>query len=260
MGRLHLLVVSSERALRVYRVTALALLLMFAGHIVHVCQLHQRSVRANDGLLKMSDCYDHHESSLRMEDYDPLSRVDAKMDTSAASRLQRERVKWTDERLARLEASGSDLRQRRPGNSARVVVILLLSCGATFGSCVQLLGALSLDETTNLQSLLQLGYISFPITTRAAGVIAVQLHSARRTSSFEFDSTLCGAIMSTFHLLSFVLPLFVLTRWATDVTQIVEVLSGYQVGMLGLAVLLPMHAMQTRRDDWCVTNAIRSSG
>ena len=214
----------------------------------------------DDGLLRLIDYYDHQGPSLGLDDDGISSRADGETNTAAASRLQRERLKWIDGNLSMPEATGSDVRERMPGNSVRVVVMLLLSCGAALGSCIQLLEALAPDETTELQSLLRLGYVFFPISTRAAGVVAVQLRGARCTPTLAIDSMMCGAIMSTFHLLGFVLPTFVLIRWATAVTPVVEFLGGYQVGILGIAVLLPMYAMQTRRDDWCVTNAMRISG
>lgn len=192
-------------------------------------------------LLKLVDC---HERNYR------TSSVSGKIDASGASRLQRERGMWLDDCRAISETPGSNSDQCPPWDSVRVVVILLLSCGAAFGSCVQMLGSLAPNETVSLQSPLHAGYIFFPISTSAAGVIAVQLHGGWHRSSRGFDSIFCGAVMSTFHLLCFVLPAFVLARWATTSTQSIGFLDGYQVGLLAVVVLLPVYAIQTGGDDW----------
>ncbi|RYN61644.1 hypothetical protein AA0117_g12948 [Alternaria alternata] len=62
--------------------------------------------------------------------------------------------------------------------------------------------------------------------------------------------------MSTFHVLYFVLPAFVVVRWTTSSTQDIEFLDAYQVGLLVLTVLLPVYAVQTRGDDWCAGVAL----
>ena len=191
-------------------------------------------------LLRLSGCYSRNYCA---------SSVSEKIDAAGASRLQRERGKWLDDCRAITETPRSDPGQCQPWDTVRVVVVLLLSCGATFGSCVQLLGSLAPDEPGSVQSPLHVGYIFLPISTSVAGIAAVQLHGGWCRSARGFDSILCGAVMSTFHLLCFVLPAFVLARWATASTQRIEFLDGYQVGLLAIAVLLPVYAIQTGGDD-----------
>jgi hypothetical protein len=94
------------------------------------------------------------------------------------------------------------------------------------------------------------GYIFFPISTIAAGLVAMQLHGGWRRSAQDSDTLMCGAVMSTFHLICFVLPAFILARWAATSMQSIEFLDGYQVGLLAIAVLTPVYAIQTGGDDW----------
>jgi len=192
-------------------------------------------------LLRLGDCYSRSCC---------VPGVSEEIDVAGASRLQRERKKWLDDCRATTETRRSDPGRCQPWGAVRVAVVLLLSCAAAFGSCVQLLGSLVVDETGSLQSPLRVGYILFPIATSAASIVAVQLHGGWHRHARGFDSILCSAVMSTFHSLYLVLPAFVLVTWTTGSTQDIEFLDRYQVGLLAIAVLLPVHAMQTGGDNW----------
>lgn len=194
------------------------------------------------------------DSLLRLVDHNPRSycvpSLGEKIDAERASQLQRERQKWLYECRAMIETRWSNSGQFPSWGAVQVVVVLLLSCAAAFGSCVQVIGSLASDETRGLQSPLHVGYIFFPISTSAAGVVAVQLHGSWRRHAHGFDSILCSAVMSTFHVLYFVLPVFVVVRWTTSSMQDIEFLDAYQVGLLVFTVLLPVYAVQTGGDDW----------
>ena len=224
-----------------YCVTASILLLLFAGRIIHVCRLNSWIVQAADPLLRLSDYYDREFCA---------SGVSRRLDAAAACRLRRERRKWLDDCWGIAGSRGSDSGQRQLWDSVLVVVLLLISCGASFGSCVQLLSSLAADETASLQSPLRVGYVFFPFSTCAAGVVAVQLHGSQRRSASCFDSILYTAVISAFQLICFVLPSFVLTRWVTASLESIEFLCGYQTGLLAIAVLVPVYAMQNDADDW----------
>ncbi|EMD86758.1 hypothetical protein COCC4DRAFT_62957 [Bipolaris maydis ATCC 48331] len=237
--------VSDERILRVYCVTSAILLLVFAVHIIHVCTLNSWIVQAADPLLRLSDCNnrDHY-----------ASRVSEKTDAAGVSQLRHERQKWLYDCGADPEMPGSNHGQHQFWDTVLVIALLLVSCGASFGSCVQLLSSLAPDGIASFQSSLHVGYVFFPISTCAAGVVAVQLHGNQRRSGWCSDSILYSAVISVFRLICFVLPTFVLTRWATASLESIEFLYGYQVGLLAIAVLVPVYAMQNDADNWYVTS------
>ena len=179
-----------------------------------------------------------------------LGGIGGRVDASMASRLNFQRAKWLSDRLLRSNASNQEANSCNPWDSARAAVLLLLTCSANLSSCIQLVGSLAPDDATTWQSPLHLGYIFVPISTGVAGLIAMQLHNQWCVSALEPGQVMYSAALSTFHLLYFTLPAFVLAKWITAPTQVIEFLGGFQVAILGIVMLLPLYAMHTDSDNW----------
>jgi hypothetical protein len=180
----------------------------------------------------------------------PSGGIGGRIDVSMASRLNFQRAKWLSDRLLRSHASNQEANSCKPWDSARAAVLLLLTCSANLSSCIQLVGSLAPDDATTWQSPLRLGYVFVPISTGVAGLIAMQLHNQWCVSVLEPGQVMYNAALSTFHLLYFTLPAFVLARWTTAPTQPIEFLGGFQVAILGITMLLPLYAMHTGSDNW----------
>jgi hypothetical protein len=180
----------------------------------------------------------------------PSGGLGGRIDASMASRLNFQRAKWLSDRLLRSDPSKQEANSCDPWDSARAAVLLLLTCSANLCSCIQLVGSLAPDEATTWQSPLHLGYVFVPISTVVAGLIAMQLHSQWCVSVLEPGQVMYSAALSTFHLLYFTLPAFILVRWTTAPTQAIEFLGGFQVTILGITMLLPLYAVHTDSDNW----------
>jgi hypothetical protein len=180
----------------------------------------------------------------------PSGGIGGRIDAYMASRLNFQWGKWLSDRLLRSNASNQEANSCKPWDSARAAVLLLFTCSANLSSCSQLVGSLAPDDATTWQSPLRLGYVFVPISTGVAGLIATHLHNQWCVSALEPGQVMYSAALSTFHLLYFTFPAFVLVRWITAPTQAIEFLSGFQVAILGIVMLLPLYAMHTDSDDW----------
>jgi hypothetical protein len=220
-------------------------LLLFAGHLVFVCQLHSTYAQQALGLCRLVDCHDS-----RMSAIGPSGGIGGRIDASLASRLNFQRAKWLSDRLLRSNSSNQEANSCKPWDSARAAVLLLLTCSANLSSCIQLVGSLAPNDATTWHSPLRLGYVFVPILTSVAGLIAMQLHNQWCMSALEPGQVMYSAALSTFHLLYFTLPTFILARWTTAPTQAIEFLGGFQVATLGTVMLLPLYAMHTDSDNW----------
>jgi hypothetical protein len=178
----------------------------------------------------------------------PSGGIGGRIDASMASRLDFQREKWLGDRL--LRSLSPEANSCKPWDSARAAVLLLLTCSANLSSCSQLVGSLAPDNATTWQSPLRLGYVFVPISIGVAGLIAMHLHNQWCVSALEPGQVMYSAALSTFHLLYFTLPAFVLARWTTAPTQAIEFLGGFQVAILGIVMLLPLYAMHTDSDNW----------
>jgi hypothetical protein len=180
----------------------------------------------------------------------PSGGIGGRIDASMASRLKSLKAKWLSDRLLRSDPSNPEANSCDPWDSARAAVVLLLTCSANLSSCIQLVGSLAPHDATTWQSPLHLGYVLVPISTGVAGLTAIQLHNQLCVSATEPGQIMYSAALSTFHLLYFTLPAFILVSWTTAPTQAIEFLGGFQVAILGIAMLLPLYAMHTDSDNW----------
>ncbi|KAF9730146.1 Vacuolar calcium ion transporter 2, partial [Paraphaeosphaeria minitans] len=139
---------------------------------------------------------------------------------------------------------------RKPWDSALTTVTLLLSCGASFASCFQLVSSISPDNTSGWTSPLRVGYLIAPLFATASGLGAVFLHRRGCKIPLNSGQLVCGAIMSTSQLLCLVLPAAIVTRWIVNLGQGTAFLDAFQIALLAGAVLLPMYFIQTGGDDW----------
>ncbi|KAH8621727.1 hypothetical protein IG631_23604 [Alternaria alternata] len=243
--RLPCFTVSSEKRPRVYCITAILLLLYFAGHVFFVCRLHSNISLAVSGLLSPSD--PNMSVNCRNSDLLPNS-FSGRIGVSQIWHLRDEKEAW----LRGWLSLDSDSEKGQPSDSAIAVLTLLLSCIATLFLGAQFVNTLAAEDTGSWQSPLHAGYILLPLSTSAAGLIAVQLHGCGCTSAVFHGQALFASVLSTFHLLCFTLPVFVLTRWATAPGPSLEFFDVHQLGLLAIASLLPLYPMQRGSDDWYV--------
>ncbi|RYN53072.1 hypothetical protein AA0117_g13349, partial [Alternaria alternata] len=235
--------VSSEKRPRVYCITAILLLLYFAGHVFFVCRLHSNVSLAVSGLLSPSD--PNMSVNCRNSGLLPNS-FSGRIGVSQIWHLRDEKEAW----LRGWLSLDSDSEKGQPSDSAIAVLTLLLSCIATLFLGAQFVNTLAAEDTGSWQSPLHAGYILLPLSTSAAGLIAVQLHGCGCTSAVFHGQALFASVLSTFHLLCFTLPVFVLTRWATAPGPSLEFFDVHQLGLLAIASLLPLYPMQRGSDDW----------
>ncbi|OAL42531.1 hypothetical protein IQ07DRAFT_650889 [Pyrenochaeta sp. DS3sAY3a] len=185
------------------------------------------------------------------DDTKPLNLGMSRRITSAmAHRLQVQREEWLCERLLLPNASDSVGNNRKLWDSALTTVVLLLSCGASLGSCFYLVNAISPTNVTSWKSPLHVGYLVAPFSTTSAGLSAMYLHGRWCASGLDSGQVVCGAMTTTFRLLCFVVPASILFAWITSSEVDNMFLNNFQIAILGIAVLLPIYAIQTAGDDW----------
>lgn len=226
-------------------ITAVLLSLLFVCHLVFLCQIHISYPLQARGLLRMVYPQDIKDGTK------PLHRGMSRRITSAmAHRIQVQREEWLCERLLLPNASDSVGNNRKLWDSALTTAILLLSCGASLGSCFYLVNAISPTDVTSWKSPLHVGYLVAPSFTTSAGLSAMYLHGRWCSSGLDSGQVVCGAMTTTFRLLCFVVPASILFGWITNSGVDIMFLNNFQIAILGIAVLIPIYAIQAAGDDW----------
>jgi hypothetical protein len=218
---------------------------MFICHVLFVCQLHSTYPLQAFGLQRM----------VRNQYISDRATVctcerSARVTSSSAYQIQIQQENWVDGHLRVAKSLESVNNRRKPWDSALATITLLLSCGASLGSCFHLFSSDLPDDVTSWRSPLHVGYIIAPSITTAAGLGATYLHSLWYTCAFDVSQVVAGALKSTYSLLYFILPTSILTKWLIRSGQDVVILSSFQFTVLGTAVLLPLYAFHTGSDDW----------
>jgi hypothetical protein len=170
--------------------------------------------------------------------------------SSIAHQIQVQRKKWFWERLLLSDMPDQVVDSRKPWDSALTTIILLLSCGASLGSCFYLVTSISPGDATSWKSPLHVGYLITPCFTTAAGLSAMYLHGRGCTPKLDPAQVVNGAVASTSRLLYFILPISTLTSWTAHSGQEIMTLTGAQIAMLSVFVLLPVYVIHTGYDDW----------
>jgi hypothetical protein len=171
--------------------------------------------------------------------------------TSAlAYRIQVQQENWLEGQLRIAKPLESVTNSRKPWDSALATITLLLSCGASLGSCFLLFSSGLPDDVMSWRSPLHVGYIIAPSITTAAGLGATYLHSLWYACAFDVSQVVAGALKSTYSLLYFILPTSILTEWLIRSGQNLVLPTSFQSTALGIAVLLPLYAFHTGSDDW----------
>ncbi|KAH8710271.1 hypothetical protein GQ44DRAFT_434734 [Phaeosphaeriaceae sp. PMI808] len=231
--------------LRASRVTAALLLFLFVCHLAFICLLHSAYPLQALGLQRMANAHDNRDSA------DSLSwGMSGRITSSTAYQIQIQQKNWLCERLLLSDAPGSMADSRKPWDSAFATVILLLSGGASLSSCFHLISSVSPEDAMSWKSPLNVGYLIAPFLITMAGLSAMYLHDCWCTSALDLARVVCGAITSTSRLLGFMLPTSILAGWIASSGQDIALLESYQIALLAIFVLLPVHAIQTYSDDW----------
>jgi hypothetical protein len=196
-------------------------------------------------MQKMGGAHDHRDGT------DPFTYGRNKRITSSlAYRIQVQREDWLGNCLLLSRGPDSVVGSRKPWDSALITAVLLLSCGASLGSCFHLVSTISPEDVTTWKSSLHVGYLIAPFCTTAAGLGAMYLHGHWCTSGLDSGQIICGVITSTSRLLYFVLPASILTAWSTSSGQNIVTINEPQIALLVAIVILPKYALQTGSDDW----------
>lgn len=249
--RLSCLTVASETTPLVLCITAVLLLLYFAGHIVFICDLHTDVPLAIRGLLSMRSPRDHNMRADYGNSESLFSSFSGRIGVSQIWHLRADKELWLRERLDS-EETNSKSHRGRISDSAALVLTLLVSCSAILFLCIQFIDTLADVDTQSWRSSLHAGYILLPLSTSVAGLTAVKLHGCCYKSALYHGQMLLVSVLSSMHLLCFALPVFVLTRWATAPGSNLEFFDIYQLGILALALFFSLYPMRGGSDDWYV--------
>jgi hypothetical protein len=174
----------------------------------------------------------------------------ARVTSSSAYQIQVQQENWLSRQLRVAKSSESVANSRKTWDSALATMTLLLSCGASLGSCFHLFSSGLSGDVTSWRSPMHIGYIIAPCITTGAGLGATYLHSLWSTCAFDVSQVVASALKSTYSLLYFILPTSILTEWLTGSGEDVAILTGFRFTVLGIAVLVPIYAFQTGGDDW----------
>jgi hypothetical protein len=174
----------------------------------------------------------------------------ARVTSSSAYQIQMQQEKWLHGHLRVAKPLEPVASSRKPWDSGLATITLLLSCGASLGSCFHLFSSDLPDDVTSWRSPLHVGYIIAPFITTAAGIGATYLHSLWYTCAFDVGQVVAGALKSTYSFVYFVLPTSILTEWLIQAGQDGAILTSFQLAVLGIAVLLPLYTIHTGSDDW----------
>ena len=249
--RLPCSTVAIEKRTLVFCITAVLLILYFAAHVVFVCNLHSNISLAISGLLSMLSRKDRNiRVDFRNSELLPSS-FSGRISVSHIWHLRDHKELWIRGRLS-LDKTDPKPNRRGPSDSATLVLTLLFCCSANLFLCIQSVDTLADTNAQSWRSSLHAGYVFFPLTTSAAGLMAMQLHGCCCKSAIFHGQMLLSSVLSTMHLLCFALPVFVLTRWSTAPGSSLEFFDVHQLGVLALASLLPLYPMQRGSDDWYV--------
>lgn len=175
--------------------------------------------------------------------------INRRITSSMAEHLQVQRDIWLSSKTLPDDASNSAVHGFKLRDSAVNTVVLLVACGVSLCSCFHLVDSVSAQDSGQWKSPLRVGYVIVPFSTGLAGASALYLHARRYATALDPGEVIRGAIASTSRLLYSIFPASILAGWATSSTHSMMLFDIFQVVLLGVAVLLPVHLVQTRRDD-----------
>lgn len=143
-------------------------------------------------------------------------------------------------------------------NSTCVTVALLLACGASLVSSLQLLGSVSPDDGSGGLAMRHLGRVIAPLVAAASGLIAEYLHLhgrkayldlVNRKATMNVDRIIYWAIATTPQLFGLILPASILARWFLNAGYDAVVFSSSETLVLALIEISSVRPLLTNSAD-----------
>jgi Ca2+/H+ antiporter len=246
--------VTDSSTISISRASATIILLLLVCSTAFLCQIHSKSVLQTNGLRKLLKDRDE-----RAEIYRFTRGTTGHVTSFVAGYIQTRLVAWLSSELD-LDPAENDAkpteRASNPGSVSITVsgpfntVILLVSCILSFCLCFYLSDSIPFENSGPRIPPASGGYFVIPLSMEVAEICATCLHAHRYNRAPKVGEIVSRAILSGARFVHFILPSCVLVGWIVGSPHSAFLFDTFQVGILTIAVLLPMHVIQTRSDDW----------